>query len=552
MEKPWLNEYPIEMPHEIDQNFYTSIVDMLEKSFAQYPENIAYEWMGVCLSYKELDELSRKFASYLTSERGLKKKDRVGIMLPNILQYPVALLGILRAGMVVVNINPQYTQRELKLNLEDSEASALVLLEDLCAAHEEVLEAAGLGAVIVTTLGETLDIPEGHTDAADSKIGSGLESPVPIPRVRFKDVLAAGGRHRFKSVPLNSEDLAFLQYTGGTTGVPKAAQLIHGNITANLIQLRPWLNGALEPGKECAITILPMYHILALTCICLLSLSFGNKNVLVSDSRDLTGLIEILKKQPISLFVGVNTLFNNLLNIPEFATLDFTKLKITLGAGASIQKAVANRWKQTTGVDISEAYGLTEAAPSCMFPPSDKPEWNGTVGVPLPSTLVALRDDKNNDVGQGEEGEICVKGPQVMLGYWKKPEETKKAFTPDGYLKTGDIAVMNERGYFKLVDRKKDIILVSGFNVYPTEIEGVLALHPGVLECGCIGVPDEKSGEAAKVFIVKSDPALSIEEVRQFCRSNLTGYKVPKHIEFRDSLPKSGVGKILRKELRNL
>ena len=547
MEKIWLKEYPNRVPAEIDINTYTSFVEILEKSMEQHGHLVAFECMGTKLSFAQLDILTKNFASYLTGTLGLVKGDRVAIMLPNLLQYPVAMFGIMRAGLVVVNVNPLYTPRELEYQLQDSGALAIVLLDGLCQAHQSLLARAELKAVITTPTAGASILPENLNDVAQTGAASG-NAVTGLNVIELRTALATGGKHPFTRVALTHDDNAFLQYTGGTTGLSKGAQLTQGNITANVLQIRLWM---LDPGngtEECFITMLPLYHIMALTVSCLLSVALGSKNVLFPNPRDMDGCITELKKHRFTVMLGVNTLFNGLLNTPAFAEVDFSALKLTIGGGAAVQQVVAERWKKLTGNDLSEAYGLSETSPGATFSP--KLKWDGTIGVPLPSTIVSLRDDDNRPVPLGSPGELCIKGPQVMRGYWNKPKETEDAFTPDGYFKTGDIGIMNERGYFKLVDRKKDMILVSGFNVYPTEIEAVVAMHEGVLECACVGVPDEKSGEVPKVYIVRKDPGMDINAIEGHCRKHLAGYKLPKHFEFRDDLPKSNVGKILRRELR--
>jgi long-chain acyl-CoA synthetase len=550
-ERIWLKEYPAGVGAEADINQFSSVVDILEKSIGQYRNHCAYECMGVQLSYDALDRYTQDFASYLQNVLGLNRGDRVAIMMPNVLQYPVALFGILRAGMVVVNVNPLYTPRELEHQLNDSGARAIVIVENFCATLQEVVRKTRIEQVITTQLGDLHPFPKNLLVNAVVKYRKKMVPKWAIRNsITLNSALCRGKAEPYHRVELMHQDTAFLQYTGGTTGLSKGAQLLHGNIVANMAQMGAWMTTNAEPGKEIVITALPLYHIFALALNCLVFMSIGAKNVLITNPRDMAGFVDELKKHRFTVFTGVNTLFNGLLHTPAFAELDFSPLKIVVGGGAAVQQAVAEQWKKVTGKPITEGYGLTETSPGVSFSPLDKPDWNGSIGVPLPSTLVSLRDDDNNEVAQGEAGELCVKGPQVMAGYWQKPEENAKVFTADGYLKTGDIATMDEKGYLRIVDRKKDMILVSGFNVYPNEIESIVALHAGVLECACIGVPDEKSGEAVKVFVVKKIPSLVADELREHCKQNLTGYKVPKHFEFIDALPKSPVGKILRKELR--
>ncbi|OWW18322.1 AMP-binding protein [Noviherbaspirillum denitrificans] len=544
MEKIWLKEYAPGVPSEIDVNAHTSIIGLMEKCTAQYGPLNAFECSGVKLTYSQLDVLTRHFASYLSNTLGLARGDRVAIMLPNLVQYPVAMFGILRAGMVVVNVNPLYTPRELEYQLQDSGARAIVLLGNLCDAHKDVLDRNGLEAIITTTLDGSGILPENLDEPGNNGIMSSRKLTLP-------DALAKGRKAPFTPTVLTHGDNAFLQYTGGTTGLSKGAELTHGSITANLTQLRVWASDVIREGQECFITMIPLYHIMALTGSCLLSICSGANNVLFTNPKDMDGTIAELKKHRFSVMPGVNTLFNGLLNHPAIGEVDFSGLKLTIGGGASVQQVVAERWKKLTGNHLTEVYGLTEASPGVSFAPLDKPQWNGTIGLPLPSTLVSLRDDDNKEVPIGSPGELCIKGPQVMRGYWNKPAETANAFTPDGYLRTGDVAVMNERGYIRLVDRKKDMILVSGFNVYPTEIESVVAMHEGIFECACIGVPDEQSGEVPKVYAVRKDQGLTIGALQEHCKKHLAGYKVPRHFEFIEQLPKSNVGKILRRELRN-
>ena len=549
-ERIWVKEYQPGIPADVRLDAYRSITDLLDKSVERFSAAVAYECLGVRLSYDDLDRLSQDFASYLQNVLGLHRGDRVAVMMPNLLQYPVAMFGILRAGLVVVNVNPLYTPRELEHQLNDSGARAIVIFESVAKSLQDILGKTRLEAVITTQVFDLAPLPK-------SLLMNGLikyvKKAVPawdIPTaVPFRTALARGKAQPFARADLTHSDIAFLQYTGGTTGLSKGAALTHGNIVANLIQMRAWCP-VLKDGEEIIITALPLYHIFALTVNCLLFMSLGGKNVLIPNPRDMPGFVKELAKHRFTAFTGVNTLFNGLLNTPGFDALDFSPLKFVIGGGAAVQKAVAVQWRAVTKAPLTEGYGLSETSPGVCFGPLHKPDWNGSIGLPLPSTLVSIRDDNGRELAQGEAGELCVKGPQVMQGYWQKIEENKKAFTADGYFRTGDIAVMDELGYFKIVDRKKDMILVSGFNVYPNEIEAVVALCPGVLECACIGVPDDKSGEAVKVFIVRKDPGLNEAAVRAYCQKDLTGYKVPRHVAFIEALPKSNVGKILRKDLR--
>jgi long-chain acyl-CoA synthetase len=547
----WLSQYMQGVPSDIDPSAYASLAQLLEQSCDRFRDLPAFDNMGVTLSYDDADRLSQDFASYLQNVLGLNKGDRVAVMMPNLLQYPISVFGILRAGMVVVNVNPLYTPRELEHQLKDSAARAIVIIENFCCTLQEVIDKVPLEAVITTQVGDLAPFPK---SLLTNLVVKRVKKMVPawnIPgTIPFRTALARGKAQPYHRVTLTHEDIAFLQYTGGTTGLSKGATLTHGNMVSNLIQMHAWIGPMLAEGKDIVITALPLYHIFALTVNCLLFVRVGGKNVLITNPRDMAGFVKELGRHKFTAFTGVNTLFNGLLNTPGFEAVDFSALKFTVGGGAAVQQAVAEKWRKVTGVALTEGYGLSETSPGVCFSPLDKPDWNGTIGVPLPSTWVSLRDDDNKVAPVGQAGELCVKGPQVMRGYWQKPEENAKVFTADGYLRTGDVAVMDERGYFKIVDRKKDMILVSGFNVYPNEIENVVALHPGVLEAACVGVPDDKTGEAVKVFVVKKDTALTVETLREHCKQNLTGYKVPKLIEFRDSLPKSNVGKILRRELR--
>ncbi len=551
VERIWLSSYAQGVPTDIDTSAYASLAQVLETSCDKFRELPAYENMGATLSYDDVDRLSQDFASYLQNVLGLNKGDRVALMMPNLLQYPIAVFGVLRAGMVVVNVNPLYTPRELEHQLKDSGARVIVIVENVCATLQAVVDKVPLEAVITTQIGDLFGFPKSLLTNFMVKQVKKLVPAWDIPgTIPFRTALVRGKAQPYHRVTLTHEDIAFLQYTGGTTGLSKGAKLTHGNMVANLVQMDAWIGPVLTKGKDVIVTALPLYHIFALTVNCLMFLQAGGKNVLITNPRDMPGFIKTLAASKFTAFSGVNTLFNGLLHTPGFDQVDFKGLKFSMGGGAAVQQAVAEKWQKVTGVGLVEGYGLSETSPVVTVSPLDKPGWNGTIGVPVSSTWVSLRDDSNQPVPIGQPGELCVKGPQVMRGYWNKPEENAKAFTADGYFRTGDVAVMDDKGYFKIVDRKKDMILVSGFNVYPNEIEAVVALHPGVLESACIGVPDDKSGEAVKVFVVKKDPALTVEALREHCKQNLTGYKVPKLIEFRDALPKSPVGKILRRELR--
>jgi len=547
----WLKEYPAGVPHTVDVSQYSSVADVVDQACERFRKQPAFECMGSAMSYDEVDRLSQDFASYLQNVLQLNKGDRVAVMMPNLLQYPVAIFGILRAGMVVVNVNPLYTPRELEHQLKDSGARAIVIVENFCTTLQEVIAKTKVEAVLTTQLGDMASFPKSlitnFVVKRVKKMVPAWELPGSIP---FRTALARGKAQPYHRVGLTHDDVAFLQYTGGTTGLSKGATLSHGNVVGNLMQMRAWMGSQLADGEDLIITALPLYHIFALTVNCLLFVSVGGKNVLIPNPRDMPGFVKELAKHKFTAFTGVNTLFNGLLNTPGFADIDFGPLKFTVGGGAAVQQAVAEKWRAVTGKALTEGYGLSETSPGVCFGPLDKPDWNGTIGLPLPGTLVSLRDDDEKEVAVGEPGELCVKGPQVMQGYWKKPEDNAKSFTKDGFFKTGDVATMDAKGYFKIVDRKKDMILVSGFNVYPNEIEDVVARHPKVLECACIGVPDAKTGEAVKVFVVKKDASLTADELKEHSKNLLTGYKVPKIFEFIDALPKSNVGKILRKELR--
>jgi long-chain acyl-CoA synthetase len=550
--RPWLAHYAKDVAADVDFAGYTSIVSVLERACDQFRSRNAFSSFGKTLTYDEIDKLSQAFASYLLNDVKLKKGDRVAIMLPNVMQYPIAIFGILRAGLVVVNTNPLYTPRELKHQLVDSGASAIVVLDNFAHVLQQVLGETKVRQVITTGLGDMLGFPKG---AIVNFVARHVKKLVPdfhiAGAIRFFDALKRGGDKRCPPVSIGLDDLAFLQYTGGTTGVAKGAMLSHRNIVANMQQSSAWLGSRVKPGEETIITALPLYHIFALTANCLVFTKFGGTNVLIANPRDMPGFVKELGKVRFTAITGVNTLFNGLLNTPGFDKLDFSSLRMTLGGGMAVQRAVAERWKKVTGCTLVEAYGLTETSPAACMNPLDLTEFNGAIGLPVPGTEAAIRDEDGKDLPQGEVGELCLRGPQVTAGYWQRPEETAKVLTPDGWLRTGDMARMDEQGFFYIVDRKKDMILVSGFNVYPNEIEDVIAAMPGVLEVAAVGVPDDKSGEAVKVVVVKKDPALTADAIKAHCRENLTGYKQPRYVEFRDALPKTNVGKILRRELRD-
>ena len=551
MEKPWLDSYEQGVKAEIDETLYQSIPDVFHQSVEKFAHQPAFQNMGKTLTYAEVGKLAEDFASYLQNVLKLPRGERVAIMLPNLLQYPIALFGILQAGLVAVNTNPLYTPRELEHQLKDSGATTIIVLENFANTLELVLPRTQIKHVIVASVGEMFGFFKG---TLMNFVLRKIKKMVPEYRISgaipFQTTLKEGAAHTFRPVTLTREDTALLQYTGGTTGVAKGAVLSHGNICANMLQAKEWIKNQLREGKETVIAALPLYHIFALTVNLMIFTNAGSKIILITNPRDMKGFIGELKKERISVFIGVNTLFNGMVNQPDFAAVDFSNLRLTLGGGMATQKAVAEKWKKITGTPIVEAYGLTEASPGVCCNPLNIEAYSGGIGLPVPSTEVELRDADGKEVGIGQPGELWVRGPQVMKGYWNRPEETAKTIDARGFLETGDIAVMDEKGWLKLVDRKKDLIVVSGFNVYPNEIEEVVSHNDKVMEVACIGVPNEKTGEALKVFVVKKDPSLTKEELIEFCRTELTAYKVPKDIEFRDELPKSNVGKILRRELR--
>ena len=552
LERPWLAQYPAGVPAQIDVDEYPSIVSVLERAIASYHDRPAFANLGKVLTYADIDRLSARFAAYLLGELKLKKGDRVAIMMPNCLQYPLATFGILRAGLTVVNVNPMYTPRELRHQLIDSGANAIVVLDNFGSTVQEVIADTPLKQVITTGLGDMLPFPKGAIVNFVLKHVKKMVPDYDIPgAIRFRDALILGQLQKLPPVAIDPEDIAFLQYTGGTTGVAKGAMLTHRNLVANMQQAAAWVRSNVKLGEEIMITALPLYHIFSLTANGLVFMKFGALNYLITNPRDMAGFVRELSKIPFTAITGVNTLFNGLLNTPGFDKVDFSHLRLTLGGGMAVQRAVAERWKQVTGCTLVEAYGLTETSPAACINPMDLAEYNGAIGLPVPSTDACLKDEDGRLVPVGEVGELCIKGPQVMRGYWHRPEETANVIDGDGWLHTGDMARMDEKGFFYIVDRKKDMILVSGFNVYPNEVEDVIALMPGVLEVAAVGVPDEKSGEAVKVVIVRKDPLLTAEQVKAHARENLTGYKHPKYVEFRTELPKTNVGKILRRELRD-
>jgi long-chain acyl-CoA synthetase len=553
VEKIWLKRYPPGVPAEINPDEYHSLVEIFEQSCKKFSDRDAFANMGYAMSFAELEARTRDFAAYLQKELGLQKGDRVALMLPNLLQYPVALFGILRAGLTAVNVNPLYTPRELQHQMNDAGAQTILIIANFAHVLAEVIAKTNIKNVIVTEVGDLLPFPKSLIVNFVVKYLKKMVPAYDLPgAVSFKTALSRGQKLTLEPVPLTGEDLAFLQYTGGTTGVAKGAMLTHRNMVANVQQVSTYIGSAIEEGREIIITALPLYHIFCLTVNCLTFVKFGGLNVLITNPRDIPGFVKELQSIGKFTFIsGVNTLFNALVNNPDFAKLDFTALKLAVGGGMPMQRAVADKWQKLTGKRILEGYGLTEASPVVCFNPLDINEFNGSIGLPIASTEISLRDEQGNEVPAGQAGELCVKGPQVMRGYWQRPDETAKTVTTDGWLMTGDIATIDEQGFVRIVDRKKDMVLVSGFNVYPNEIEDVIAHCEGVLEVACIGVPDEKSGEAVKVFVVcKPGAQLNEAALHEYCKANLTGYKMPKYIEFRDELPKSNVGKILRRELR--
>ncbi|ASK69012.1 long-chain-fatty-acid--CoA ligase FadD [Shewanella bicestrii] len=552
MDQPWINHLPKDVPAEINADQYSSLVDMFETAVAKYADQPAFINMGATLTYRKLEERSRAFAAYLQNELKLQKGDRVALMMPNLLQYPIALFGILRAGMVVVNVNPLYTPRELKHQLVDSGAKAIVVVSNFARTLEEVVDQTPVKSVIITGLGDLLSAPKRTLVNFVVKYIKKLVPKYDLPHaLSMRETLSRGRRMQYVKPVITGDDLAFLQYTGGTTGVSKGAMLTHRNVVANVLQANGAYSPALRDGNEFVVTALPLYHIFALTVNCLLFLHKGSQNLLITNPRDIPGFVAELKKYPFTALTGVNTLFNALVNSSDFAELDFSRLKLSIGGGMAVQKAVADKWQSITKTRLLEGYGLTEASPLLTCCPYNLDGYNGSIGFPAPSTLIQVRDDAGNVLPQGETGELFGKGPQIMKGYWQRPEETAKVIDKDGWLATGDIGNMDEQGFFYIVDRKKDMILVSGFNVFPNEVEEVVALHPKVIEVAAVGVPNDASGELVKVFVVAKDKSLTADDIIKHCRAHLTGYKVPKLVEFRDELPKTNVGKILRRELRD-
>jgi long-chain acyl-CoA synthetase len=551
MEKIWLKSYPTGIPAEINPNDIPSLKHMAEECFQKYAATVAYVQMGRTVTYRELGEQSRAFGAWLQKKAGMRKGERIAIMLPNVLQYPIAMFGAFSAGLVVVNTNPLYTARELEHQLKDSGAEAIVILENFAHVLQDVLPHTNIKHVIVTAVGDLLGAPKSWLVNA---VVRHVKKQVPAwhidGAVDFRQALDEGRALQLDAVDVQHEDIAYLQYTGGTTGVPKAAVLTHRNICANIRQAEEWLGAAYKGQPATLVTPIPLYHVFALTANCLLFLRLGWRNVLIVNPRDFAAFVKELKQYPFAYITGVNTLFNALLNTPGFASVDFSHLKITLGGGMAVQQAVAERWKKVTGKVLTQAWGLSETSPAaCINPTSD--DFNGSIGLPIPSTEISIRDDSGKELGIGEIGEICVHGPQVMREYWNRPDETEKVMLPGRWLRTGDIGRINEQGFVYIEDRKKDMILVSGFNVYPNEVESVVATHPGVLEAAAVSQPDEKSGETVALFVVRKDQKLTEHDIIEHCRAGLTGYKVPRHVYFRNELPKTNVGKILRRPLRD-
>jgi len=553
MQKPWLKSYPDGVPEFIDADEFSSVADMFDKSVAEFSDSAAYTNFGKTISYREVDTYTAQLGAYLKNELGLEKGDRVAVMMPNLLQNPIAIFGILRAGMVVVNTNPLYTTHELKHQMNDSGAKAIIIVENFAHVLQEVIDDTPIKHVITTKMGDMLSPVKGFIINTVVKY---VKKMVPAFKLKdavtFKQALKLGSQHRFQTIPTGHQDAAFLQYTGGTTGVSKGAVLTNKNMVANTLQATTWIKpqiGPLKPGN--IITALPLYHIFSLTANCLTFMRYGWCNYLITNPRDINGFVKELKAVDFKVLTGVNTLFNGLLNHPDFKNIDWTDFALGFGGGMAVQRSVAERWKEVTGTTLIEAYGLTETSPAACMNPMDLKEFNGKIGLPICSTEVSIQDDDWNEVAFGENGEICIRGPQVMQGYWQRPKETSNVLSNNGWLHTGDIGFMDENGFVQIVDRKKDMILVSGFNVYPNEVEDIIASHPDVIEVGVIGKPDEHSGEVVMAIVVKSDDALSEDILRDYCRESLTSYKVPKSVIFTDELPKTNVGKILRRELRD-
>jgi len=551
MERIWYKSYSPGVPETINPDAYPSLIEMFEKFSKQYANFPAFSNLGTKLTYRELDSLSLQFAAYLQQGLQLQKGDRVAIMLPNLLQYPVALFGILRAGLVVVNVNPLYTPPELEHLLKDSGATTIIVLANFAQTVEKTLESTSIKNVIITEVGDLMGALKGSLVNLAVKYIKRMVPSWKIPEaLRFSKALLMGKQYPYQRPIVKGDDIAFLQYTGGTTGHPKGAILTHRNMVANVLQCACWIKAAVHPGEDIVLGALPLYHIFSLTVCCMTFMALGVECLLITNPRDINHFVKVLTKVPVTVFVGLNTLFKGLLHHPHFKNADFSRLKLTMAGGMAVQASVAEAWKRVTGVCVLQGYGLTETSPVVSINPIDLTHFNESIGVPVPATDVFIRDDKGQEVSRGEEGELCVKGPQVMQAYWHQPNATREVMDKDGCLRTGDIARMDERGFLYIVDRKKDMILVSGFNVYPNEIEEVLSAHPGIEEAAVIGVPSEKTGEAVKAFIVRSDSRLTEHDIINHCRQSLTAYKIPKLITFRDALPKSDVGKVLRRALR--
>ena len=552
MQKTWLKSYPAGIPEEIDIHQYSSVADIFDSSVAEFADLPAYTNFGKTISYRDIDVYTAELGAYLKNELGLEKGDRVAVMMPNLLQNPVAIFAILRAGLVVVNTNPLYTKPELKHQMNDSGAKAIIIVENFAHVLQDVIDETVLEHVITTKMGDMLSPLKGFIINTVVKYVKKMVPSFSLKNsVTFKQALKLGSQHRFQTVPSNHEDIAFLQYTGGTTGVSKGAVLTNKNMVANMLQASTWVASNVSGEKDTIITALPLYHIFSLTANCLTFMHFGWCNYLITNPRDIPGFVKELKATSFGAITGVNTLFNGLLQHPDFSSIDFSKLKVTLGGGMAVQRSVADEWKKATGSTLIEAYGLTETSPAACMNPMDLKEFNGKIGLPISSTQVSIQDDDWNEVAVSERGEICIRGPQVMKGYWHRAKETANVLSNDGWLHTGDIGFMDENGFVQIVDRKKDMILVSGFNVFPNEVEGIIASHPGVIEVGVIGKPDEHSGEVVMAIVVKKDESLTEDALKDFCRESLTNYKIPKSIVFTDELPKTNVGKVLRRELRD-
>jgi len=552
MEKVWLDSYPEGIPHEINIDEHSSVLDIFEKSVDKYGDNPAYCNMGTTLTYLEVDKKARDFAAYLQTQLGMQHGDRIAIMMPNLLQYPIAIFGALKAGLSIINVNPLYTARELQHQLSDANADAIIIIENFACTLEKVIKETSVKHVIVTQLGDEI---KGLKSYLVNFVVKYVKKMVPKYQIshalKYKSVLGQGASLNLNKVELSHNDIAFLQYTGGTTGVAKGAVLTHRNLVANVLQAHAWLSIVVKPGQETIITALPLYHIFSLTANCMVFCKLGGLNVLITNPRDMKGFVKELSSLKFTGITGVNTLFNGLLNTPGFSELDFSSLRLSLGGGMAVQESVAKQWQQVTGSPLLVGYGLSETSPAVCMSPMDQKANDGTIGLPISSTEVSIRDDNGAELAINEAGELWVRGPQVMRGYLDRPEETAKVLNQEGWFATGDVAMMDEKGFCKIVDRKKDMIIVSGFNVYPNEIEDVIAAHDKVLEVAAIGVPCDSSGEKVKIFIVKKDQSLTEGELKEYCKENLTGYKRPKIIEFKDDLPKSNVGKILRRELRD-